>query len=74
MLVDRSRERVMIMASVSGGMDIEAVAERDPDAILTEAIHPSVGLQAYQCRNLAFGLGLGGDQIKAFTRLLTQSG
>jgi len=71
MLVDRSRERVMIMASVSGGMDIEAVAERDPDAILTEAIHPSVGLQAYQCRNLAFGLGLGGDQIKAFTRLLT---
>ena len=71
MLVDRSRERVMIMASVSGGMDIEAVAERDPNAILAEGIHPSVGLQAYQCRNLAFGLGLGGDQIKAFTRLLT---
>ena len=70
MLVDRSRERVMIMASVSGGMDIEAVAERDPGAILTESIHPSVGLQAYQCRNLAFGLDLGGDQIKAFTRLL----
>ncbi len=71
MLVERSRERVTIMASVSGGMDIEAVAGRDPDAILTESIHPSVGLQAYQCRNLAFGLGLGGDQIKAFTRLLT---
>ncbi len=71
MLVDRSRERVMIMASLSGGMDIEAVAERDPEAILTESIHPSVGLQAYQCRKLAFGLGLDGDQIKAFTRLLT---
>lgn len=70
MLVDRSRERVMIMASASGGMDIEAVAAEDPEAILTEAIHPAVGLQAYQCRNLAFGLGLAGDQIKAFTRLL----
>jgi len=71
MLVDRSSERVMIMASKSGGMDIEAVAERDPDAILTEAIHPAVGLQAYQCRKLAFGLGLDGDQVRAFTRLLT---
>ncbi|HHJ16432.1 MAG TPA: ADP-forming succinate--CoA ligase subunit beta, partial [Gammaproteobacteria bacterium] len=70
MLVDRGSERVMIMASSSGGMDIEAVAANDPDAILTEAIHPAVGLQAYQCRNLAFGLGLAGDQIKAFTRLL----
>ncbi|HHH44466.1 MAG TPA: ADP-forming succinate--CoA ligase subunit beta [Gammaproteobacteria bacterium] len=71
LLVDRSRERIMIMASASGGMDIEAVAERDPGAILTEAVHPAVGLQAYQCRNLAFGLGLGGDQVRAFTRLLT---
>jgi len=70
MLVDRARERVMVMASASGGMDIEEVAARDPGAILTEAIHPAVGLQPYQCRNLAFGLGLGGDQIKAFTRLL----
>ena len=70
MLVDRSSERVMIMASASGGMDIEEVAASDPGAILTEAIHLSVGLQGYQCRNLGFGLGLGGDQIKSFTRLL----
>jgi succinyl-CoA synthetase beta subunit len=52
-------------------MDIEEVAASDPGAILTEAIHPAVGLQAYQCRNLAFGLALKGEQIKAFTRLLT---
>ncbi len=70
LLVDRARERVMVMASASGGMDIEEVAARDPAAILTAAIHPAVGLQGYQCRNLAFGLGLGGDQVKAFTRLL----
>jgi len=70
LLVDRASERVVVMASAAGGMDIEEVATSDPGAILTEAIHPAVGLQAYQCRNLAFGLGLAGEQIKAFTRLL----
>jgi succinyl-CoA synthetase beta subunit len=70
MLVDRGSERVTIMASAAGGMDIEEVAARDPKAILTEAIHPAVGLQGYQCRNLAFGLGLSGAEIKAFTSLL----
>jgi succinyl-CoA synthetase beta subunit len=70
LLVDRASERVLVMASAAGGMDIEEVAASDPAAILSERIHPAVGLQGYQCRNLAFGLGLGGDQIKSFTRLL----
>jgi succinyl-CoA synthetase beta subunit len=70
LLVDRARERIVVMASASGGMDIEEVAATDPAAILTEAIHPAVGLQGYQSRNLGFGLGLGGDQVKAFGRLL----
>ncbi|MFZ0467935.1 MAG: ADP-forming succinate--CoA ligase subunit beta [Thiogranum sp.] len=70
LLVDRASERLVVMASAAGGMDIEEVAASDPGAILTEAIHPAVGVQAYQCRNLAFGLGLAGEQIKAFTRLL----
>lgn len=70
LLVDRASERIVIMASKSGGMDIEEVAARDPGAILTEAVHPAVGLQGYQCRNLGFGLGLEGDQLKAFSRLL----
>jgi succinyl-CoA synthetase beta subunit len=70
LLVDRARERVVVMASAAGGMDIEAVAASTPEAILTEAIHPAVGLQGYQCRNLGFGLGLKGEQIKAFSRLL----
>ncbi|MEN8108549.1 MAG: ADP-forming succinate--CoA ligase subunit beta [Pseudomonadota bacterium] len=71
MLVDRSRERIAIMASASGGMDIEAVAADNPAAIHTEIISPVAGLQPYQCRKLAFALGLEGKQIGAFTRLLT---
>ena len=71
LLVDRSRERVLLMASAAGGMDIEEVAASDPDAIVTEAVNPAVGLQPYQCRNLAFALKLSGKQINAFTKLLT---
>jgi succinyl-CoA synthetase beta subunit len=69
MLVDRSRERLLVMASASGGMNIEEVAQRSPEAILTEAVIPAAGLQPYQCRNLAFGLGLRGKQVGAFTSL-----
>ena len=70
LLVDRASEQVMIMASADGGMDIEEVAERNPESILTQAIHPAVGLQGYQCRNLAFALGLSGNQVKLFSKLL----
>jgi len=71
MLVDRSRERIAIMASAAGGMDIEAVAAADPAAIHTEIVAPASGLQPFQCRNLAFALGLQGRQVAAFGRLLT---
>ncbi len=70
LLVDRASERILIMASRSGGMDIEEVAAREPEAILTEAVHPAVGLQPYQWRNLGFALGLQGEQIKAFGKFL----
>jgi len=70
MLVDRSRERISLMASKAGGMNIEAVAASDPDAIVTEIINPAVGLQGYQCRNLAFALDLEGKQIGSFSKLL----
>ncbi len=69
-LVDRARERVSFMASASGGMDIEAVAAERPEAILTESVHLAAGLQGYQCRNLAFALGLEGKQVGVLTRLL----
>jgi len=70
MLVDRSRERVALMVSAAGGMNIEEVAEQDPDAILTEFVNPAVGLQGYQCRNLGFALGLDGRQVNAFAKML----
>ena len=71
MLVDRAQERIVLMVSAAGGMDIEAVAANDPDAILTEIVNPTAGLQGFQCRNLAFALGLEGKQVNAFSKLLT---
>ena len=68
-LVDRERERVVLMASAAGGMDIEQVAARDPQAILTEHVDPAAGCMPYQARKLAYALGLG-DQARAFAGLL----
>jgi len=58
LLVDRSTGLVVFMASAAGGMEIEEVAKNNPGAILREYIHPAVGLQPYQARKIAFGLGL----------------
>jgi succinyl-CoA synthetase beta subunit len=58
LLVDRASGRVVFMASAAGGMEIEEVAKDNPGAILRETIHPAVGLQLYQARKIAFGLGL----------------
>jgi succinyl-CoA synthetase beta subunit len=58
MLIDRSVGRPVIMASKEGGVEIEEVAARTPEAILKEWVEPAVGLQAFQIRKLAFGLGL----------------
>jgi len=70
MLVDRARERVTVMVSAAGGMNIETVAATNPQAIITETLHPAAGLQGYQCRNLAFFLGLEGKQVGEFSKLL----
>ena len=68
--VDRAAERIGIVASAAGGMEIEAVARATPEKILREGVHPAAGLMDYQGRNLAFGLGLAGEQIAAFGKLL----
>ena len=65
LLIDRETERPVFMASSAGGMEIEQVAKENPGAILREPIHPAVGLQAYQARKIAFGLGLTGEQVTA---------
>jgi succinyl-CoA synthetase beta subunit len=69
-VIDRASQRVVFMASTEGGVEIEKVAAETPEKILTAAIDPTVGLQPYQCRQFAFGLGLAGDQIKQFTTLM----
>ncbi|WP_448507025.1 ADP-forming succinate--CoA ligase subunit beta [Immundisolibacter sp.] len=70
-VVDRASQRVVFMASTEGGVEIEKVAAQTPEKILTTEVDPIVGLQPYQCRQIAFGLGLTGDQIKQFTTLMT---
>ena len=70
-VIDRASQRVVFMASTEGGVEIEKVAAETPEKILTTAIDPTVGVQPYQCRQFAFGLGLTGDQIKQFTTLMT---
>jgi len=69
-LVDRASERVIFIASVAGGMDIETIAHESPEHIISVPIHPSVGLQSYQCRKVAYTLGLKGTQIKALTKIM----
>jgi succinyl-CoA synthetase beta subunit len=69
-LLDRACSRVTFMASAAGGMNIEEVAAETPEKILTTVVDPAAGLQPYQCRKLAFGLGLEGDQIKQFGRIM----
>jgi succinyl-CoA synthetase beta subunit len=70
MLVDRTLERVVVVASVAGGMDIEEIAHTSPEKILQEVCDPLNGLVDFQARNLAFKLDLSGDQIGAFSKLL----
>jgi succinyl-CoA synthetase beta subunit len=73
MLVDRENERVAVVASSAGGMDIEEVAATSPEKIVRELCDPLMGLQDFQCRNIAFALGLEGKQIGEMTRLLTNA-
>ena len=70
LLVDRARRRVAIIASASGGMDIEEVADKEPKKIITVLIDPNSGLMPYQIRRVGFSLGLMGTQIKQLSNIL----
>ncbi|HIL66291.1 MAG TPA: ADP-forming succinate--CoA ligase subunit beta [Flavobacteriales bacterium] len=69
-LLNRGTGRNMIMYSTEGGMDIEAVAAKTPDLIFTEEIDPKVGLTGFQCRKVAFNLGLSGTAFKEMTKFV----
>lgn len=68
-VVDRSTRRIVFMASTEGGVEIETVAEETPEKIIKATIDPLTGPQPYQGRELAFKLGLQGDQVKQFTKI-----
>jgi succinyl-CoA synthetase beta subunit len=70
LLVDRATGRVTIIASTEGGMEIEEVAAKHPEKILKAAVDPASGISGFHARKLAFGLGLSGKQVAAFTRFV----
>jgi succinyl-CoA synthetase beta subunit len=70
MVLDRAVSRVTVIASPEGGVEIEEVARRSPEKILKEVIDPAVGLLPFQCRRLAYSLGLRQSEVGSFTALL----
>lgn len=74
LVIDRAQQRIVVMASTEGGVDIEAVAEKTPEKILRASIDPLVGVMPFQCREIGFQLGFDKNQIKEFTHILMQLG
>ncbi len=70
LVVDRTAERIAIIASRAGGMDIEQVAAKTPEKIISRTIDPLIGIAAYQCREIAFALDLDANQRKQLTTIL----
>ena len=70
LMVDRASERIVIMASAMGGMDIEEVAANQPEALIKVSVDPVAGLMPYQCRKISFGMGLPGEFAGPMTKLL----
>lgn len=69
--LNREKGKIAVIASAAGGMDIEEVAEHQPEKILRADISPIAGLQGYQARKLAFGLGFKGPQVAQFQKILS---
>lgn len=70
MVIDRATQRVTIIASSEGGMDIEEVAKATPEKIIKEAVDPAVGLMGYQCRKVATAIGLKGKLINQAVKVM----
>jgi succinyl-CoA synthetase beta subunit len=69
LVLNRDASRLAFVASAAGGMDIEEVAAHTPEKIIRIDVNPTAGLQDFQCRQLAFGLGLSGPQIAQFGKI-----
>jgi len=73
-VIDRSKQRIVIMASTEGGVEIEEVAAKHPEKILKVVVDPLVGVMPYQAREVGFALGLTADQIKQFVPIMVGLG
>jgi len=69
-VIDREKQRVVIMASTEGGVNIEEVAEKTPEKILKITVDPFLGVLPFQARELGFALGFNKDQVKQFAKLV----
>ncbi|MCC0006585.1 MAG: malate--CoA ligase subunit beta [Hyphomicrobiaceae bacterium] len=69
-VMDRAAERIVVVASAAGGMDIEEISHKEPDSILRVAVDPAVGMQAFQARELAFGLGVEPGLVQRLERII----
>ncbi len=69
-VMDRASERIVVVASAAGGMDIEEIAASQPDSIIKISVDPAVGMQAFQARELIFGLGVEPDLLQKFERTI----
>ena len=70
MVIDRATQRITVIASASGGMEIEEVARTSPEKVIREAVDPAVGLMGFQCRKIAAKIGLKGKQIGEAAKLM----
>ena len=70
MVIDRATQRITMIASASGGMNIEEVAKTDPDRVIREAVDPAIGLAGFQCRKIAARIGLHGQKISEAAKLM----
>ncbi len=71
LVLDRTHERIVLVASAEGGMEIEELAANKPESIIRIAVEPAVGLRDFQARELAFGLGLPGSMVSQAVKTLT---
>jgi len=69
-VMDRGKERIVVVASAAGGMDIEEISAKEPDSILRVTVDPAVGMQGFQAREVAFGLGIEPDLTNKFERTI----
>ena len=69
-VMDRAMERIVVVASAAGGMDIEEISAEQPDTIIKVAVDPAVGMQAFQAREVVFGLGVDSDLSQKFERTI----